>query len=599
LSRAEKIKLSWFIFARMSVNGLDVLGILLFGAVGVLALGQTVEIPLVQFVLVLDVSHIVPMIAGVGVLFTLKTLFALTLSQRTARYLATVETNYSRRIIERIFVGKFSILKRYSKAEIEWAVLRSSEIAFSSVLGQSITLVSEAALAIAIIAVLIIADLSVALTLLAYLLSLGLALHLWSNKLVKVAGEEYSNESIATNRALDDLVAAYREISAGGQLPIFAQAVSSHRRAVALAQARYHFLASVPRYVAELGVVVGVIALAAFFSITDGVAASLGLLAVFAAGGLRIVSAMLPLLRAFLDLRYQGPLASSAQVVVADARDAGLAERVDEGFETPSSASWAFGGSAQPPVDVGLVDVSFAYDDRANTAEVLKNVSMTIGRGEIVALAGPSGAGKSTLAEIILGLNSPTAGQVRINGIRSTLFHADNRGSIGYVAQKPGLVSGSIERNLVLGGQEEPIHWPSLMEAVEVADLGPLIDSLPDGFQTDLGKHRDALSGGQLQRIGLARALYRKPRLVVLDEATSSLDAESESVVTRRLLELRGRVTVIVIAHRLSSIQEVDRIFLMDSGRIVATGTFDELYESTALMRRYAELMTIELPESI
>jgi ATP-binding cassette, subfamily B, bacterial PglK len=582
----------------MIVNGLDILGILLFGAVGVLALGQDVEIPFLQLTLVADVRYLVPLIAGVGILFTLKTLFALSFSRHVVLYLARVESDYSTRIIERIFMGEFSLMKRYSRAETEWAVLRSSEIAFTTVLGQAITLVSETALAIGILAVLVIADVSVAMTLLSYLLVLGLVLQLWSNKLVKEAGEEYSNESVATNHALDDLVAAYREIAIAGQLPMFTRAVSIHRGAVSRAQANYSFLTSVPRYVAELGLVLGVIGLAAFFSVRDGAAESLGLLAVFAAGGLRILSAMLPLLRAFQDLRYNGPLASSAQAILAEVRDTVQDERVQEvigplRFEFGSSS-----GATKPPVDVELGDVSFSYQDRAGSDEALKHISLRIGAGEIVALAGPSGAGKSTLAELILGLHSPTTGHVRLGGVPADRFRISRPGSIGYVAQKPGLISGSIERNIVLGERGEPTNWPSLIEAVEVADLAPLIDSLPEGFQTDLGKHRDALSGGQLQKIGLARALYRKPSLVILDEATSALDAESESLVTQKILKLRGEVTVIVIAHRLSSIQEVDRIYLMDGGKIVATGTFQQLYESTALMRRYAELMKIDLPKS-
>lgn len=597
MTLSEKYKLSAFTIARIIANGLDIIGVLLFGAIGVLALGQDVEIPLVNFVLVVEGNYLLPLMAGVGIVFTLKTLFGLLLSWRAAIFLATVESSYSKRIIERIFAGGISVMKSYSRADTEWAVLRSSAIAFSTILGQASTLVSEATLAIGILVLLLIADVTVAMALILYLLLVALLLQLWSNKIVKEIGEEYSSKSVATNNSLDDLVSAYREVAIAGKLQEFIGLTARNRGAVSRAQARYHFFTSVPRHVAELGLVIAVIGLAAYFSIRDGTAESVGLLAVFAAGGLRVLSAMLPLLRAFQDLRFQGPLASSAQAILSDVKETRFSEESDEHGATSQTELLSSNQSGEPPIALEMEDVSFSYKDQGRSAAVVDHVSLGVGAGQIVALAGPSGAGKSTIAELILGLKSPSSGKVMLQGVPAGRFRRANPGLIGYVAQKPGLISGSIERNIVLGLEGEPVNQYSLMEAIEFAELGSLIDSLPEGIQTDIGKHRDAFSGGQLQRIGLARALYRKPKLVILDEATSALDAESESLVTQKMLGLRGQVTVVIIAHRLSSIQDVDKIFLVETGRIVASGSFEQLFRSTELMRRYAELMSISLPE--
>lgn len=592
LRGSEKARLLALMLARLIVNGLDILGVLLFGAVGVLAVGQRVEIPAIGLAIEPDDLNLVPLLVSVAALFVAKTLLALSLSRKIFAYLASVESRFSRRIVNRIFSEGLSQVKRYSRAETEWAVLRSSAIAFSTVLGQAITLVSEVTLAFGVLVVLFFADASVAFALTGYLLILGLILQLWSSKLVKNVGEQFSDQSVATNNALDDLVVAYREIAIAGKLPPFIDSVATHRAAVSAAQAKYGFLTSVPRYIAESGLVIAVIGLVALFG--GGATGGLGMLAVFAAGGLRILSAMLPLLRAFQDLRYHGPLASAAQEIMAELKNQHPLEASDaNGVENGSIAAHEFAGE---PLRVEVSGLFYSYEDRPGTDGVLRNVSLSVESGEIVALVGPSGAGKSTLSELILGLHSPSAGQVLLGGVPATQVVREKPGIIGYVPQKPGLISGSIERNIVMGNGRETIDQVGLLEAIEFAGLGPLIKSLPEGLQTELGKHRDALSGGQLQRIGLARALYRNPQLIILDEATSALDAESETFVSRKILGLREKITVIVVAHRLSSIQGVDRIYLLDGGKVVASGTFLELYNSTKLMKRYADLMRINLP---
>jgi ATP-binding cassette subfamily C protein len=156
------------------------------------------------------------------------------------------------------------------------------------------------------------------------------------------------------------------------------------------------------------------------------------------------------------------------------------------------------------------------------------------------------------------------------------------------------MVSGTISENIAFGIPPEEVDEPLLEYAANSAGLMTLISSLPEGFSSDLGKHKDALSGGQIQRLGLARALYTKPSLIVLDEATSALDAETEAAISQNLVGLKTQATVIVIAHRLSTIQNADVIYVIDGGAVVASGTFREIRASSQLVRRYVELMSFE-----
>jgi ATP-binding cassette subfamily C protein len=159
------------------------------------------------------------------------------------------------------------------------------------------------------------------------------------------------------------------------------------------------------------------------------------------------------------------------------------------------------------------------------------------------------------------------------------------------------MISGTIYQNIVLGLEPHLVDRERLSQAIDDAHLTGFIGSLPDGLDTDIGKRKDELSGGQLQRIGLARALYSQPKLLVMDEATSALDAESENEINRALDNMRGKVTVILIAHRLNTIQKSDKVFLLEQGKISASGVFAELLRTNKTVEKMAKLMAIEVDE--
>jgi ATP-binding cassette subfamily C protein len=167
-------------------------------------------------------------------------------------------------------------------------------------------------------------------------------------------------------------------------------------------------------------------------------------------------------------------------------------------------------------------------------------------------------------------------------------------GLLGYVPQKPGMISGTIKQNIALGVSLEEIDKSKLQNSIQGSHLADVVNSLPDGLDTQLGKRRDELSGGQLQRIGLARALYTQPSLLVMDEATSALDADSENEINKAIDELRGKVTVILIAHRLNTVQRSDIVFLVEEGQITASGTFSELLRTNSTVKKLADLMAID-----
>jgi ATP-binding cassette subfamily C protein len=241
---------------------------------------------------------------------------------------------------------------------------------------------------------------------------------------------------------------------------------------------------------------------------------------------------------------------------------------------------------------IDVKNVNFNYP--AAIGNSLTDVSFSVSAGQQVALIGPSGAGKSTMADLITGLLEPSSGSVSVDQANPKEVIQKSPGKIAYVPQKPGIVSGTILENIALGVPIDEVNQDLLKQAIQNSQLSSVINQLPDGVNTDLGKRRDELSGGQLQRIGLARALYTQPGLLVMDEATSALDADSENEINKALDAMRGKVTVVLIAHRLNTVQRSDQVFLMEQGKITGSGTFSELLQSSQTVQGLAKLMAIE-----
>lgn len=241
--------------------------------------------------------------------------------------------------------------------------------------------------------------------------------------------------------------------------------------------------------------------------------------------------------------------------------------------------------------------VWFAYGagevvgDGGDEAWVLRDVCMEIGRGEMVAVVGPSGAGKTTLADLIPRFHDPVRGRVLIDGrdLREVRL-GSLRSLIGFVTQEPVLFNDTVRNNITCGADPGSIPEEEVVRAAESANALDFIEALPLGFDTVVGERGAKLSGGQRQRITIARAILRNPAILILDEATSSLDAESERLVQEAILGLVAGCTTLVIAHRLSTVERADRIVVLDRGGIVESGTHSELLELGGLYSRLHEL---------
>lgn len=227
---------------------------------------------------------------------------------------------------------------------------------------------------------------------------------------------------------------------------------------------------------------------------------------------------------------------------------------------------------------INLSNICYSYPNSERTA--VSEISLDIEKGQSIALIGKSGSGKTTLADIILGLLIPQSGDITVDGNSIYPNLRDWQELLGYIPQSIYLLDDTVERNIAFGVSDNRIDDQKLERAIRAAQLEELITTLPRGEKTRIGERGVMLSGGQRQRIGIARALYHEREVLILDEATSALDNKTEQLVSESIKSLSGKKTVIIIAHRLSTVEHCDRVYLLDEGKLIKTGKFTEVINS-------------------
>lgn len=592
MSRKEK----WIFFILVGIRALsgllDVLGIALIGLLAGLAasnLDPGKPLVILGFTLpMVSQETLVLLVVAVLVVFALKAVVAVSLGKLISTFLAKIESEKAVEIAKYLFSGNLGTLQKLNKGEIVWAVMGSVSFAFSGLLSSVSTFIAEGVLLVLVAGTFFAVDPIATLFVFAYFGIIILTIQLIIGHALKKAGNDSAEGNMQSLVVLDDVVGAFREIVIFDKKEYFIEKFRNARFRLASSIGTMTFLGGMPRYVVETALMLGVVIFVGYQFVTGQLASGLVTVGVFLTGGVRIMASLLPLQNAVATVKNQVEQSKLARELMAES-ESQTTPKLEKAHELTKDSE------ATGSLEVSLQDVVFTYPGASTPA--LNKVSLEIHAGQHVAFIGPSGAGKTTIVDMILGLIDPTSGSISVGN--GTITHQEliKNGLISYVPQNPGIVSGSIAENVALGTDKSAIDETRVVAALETAHLADFISGLPEGIWTSVGSQADALSGGQIQRLGLARALYGQPKLIVLDEATSALDASSEAFISSSLKDLGDDVTVIVIAHRLSTVQHSDVVFVVENGSITASGTFMHLRKTVPMVAEYVKLMSFEKSE--
>ncbi len=418
-----------------------------------------------------------------------------------------------------------------------------------------------------IIVVLFVADPMTSIIALVYLTLIAVIVHFIVTKRALEAAQVNLTYSYRVAILMTEMIEALKELSLRNRLSEVSELVTTNRHKSVRARANGSFLGVVPGFVFESALIGGVILIGGVAFVQGGLAGALSSVALFAATGFRLIPAINGIQGGIVQAVATIP---SARDVIGDLTAAEEDMRVSQ---APADTAEL----AENPRELRLTDVRFRYPKAEE--DVIRGMSLEIPLGSSLGIVGPSGAGKSTLIDLLLGLSQASEGAITIDGNPLKSVLRQWRGRVGYVPQRVALFDGTIAQNVALTWTDE-VDEERVMHALKRAQLSSLVDTRAGGIHERIGERGVSLSGGQQQRLGIARALYADPLVLVLDEATSSLDTKTEDEVTKSIRQLQGEVTLISVAHRLSTIKDYDRICYVDEGVIKASGTFSEVAAS-------------------
>jgi ATP-binding cassette subfamily C protein len=484
--------------------------------------------------------------------------------------------NLSTRLLRGYLSMPYSYHLRRNSAELIRNAQESVDVLVRFVFVPAVGLASDTLLLIGLVAVLaVVAPLATLVALLGIGPLVLILLRAVQPRLASLGAmsQEMEKQSL---QSLQQALEGIRDIKVLDRSELFQSRFSRHRTALARSHYLQATLVDVPRVALEAVVVLFILVLFAL-AITGGSSLTgvVALLGLFAYAVFRVMPAIN---RVMMNLNYL----SFGTAAIDHVYDDLMLVESKRKEVSPDGAEVAMVFDHH----ITFEDVAYRYDDMRE--DVLHDVNLSIERGESIGIVGATGGGKTTLVDILLGLLTPTSGTVKVDGVDVAEDVAAWQRHLGMVSQTVFLLDDTLHRNIALGLEDWEIDEDKVAKAVQMAQLEDFVASLADGLDTVVGERGVRLSGGQRQRVAIARALYREPSVLVFDEGTSALDNITEAELIRALERLRGDRTIIIVAHRLTTVRHCDRILMVTDGAIADSGTYDELSERSPEFRRLA-----------
>lgn len=579
LDRGDRRK-ALLIFMAYAVMGiLDVVAVFTIGIIGSLAVsGVASNQPGNRVKWLLKLVHLENAtlqvqvgILGLGAALILvsKSIVSLYLSRRILLFLSRRSAFISRRLINQLFNKDIISIREKTIQETIYALTTGVNTVVVGVFGAALILASDFFLLAIFGLTLFVVDTTVALSSLFFFVGLGVMLYRFMHIRATTLGENATRLGIRSSDKIGEVVNCYRELLVKDRRSYYSREIGGMRLEIAEAGAKLSVMNLLSKYIMEIAMVVGGVFVGALQFLTQPATRAVAVISVFLVSSARIVPGVLRVQTGLVGIKTAISTAKPTLDLIEQYFDVSDRSRFDEIHPYPRTFNhFGFAG------DIQARQLDFRYPSRDVSA--IKGLNFDINKGEFVGIVGPSGSGKSTLVDLILGVLHTTEGSIQVSGMDPNQAIKKWPGAIGYVPQDSNFINGTVKENVCLGYDVQEVPDDHVISVLKSAQLGEILN-LPDGIHTQIGEKASKLSGGQRQRLGIARALFTNPQLLILDEATSALDASTEARLTEYLESLKGKLTLIVVAHRLSTVRSADRVVYLKQGEVQGIGTFSEL----------------------
>ena len=593
LENRDKFRIKIISIIQILLGVLDLVGVVFIGLLGALSIsGVQSREPGTRVFTVLKFLQLenfsfqaqTAFLGGIAVIFlVVKTLLNVLLTRRSLFFLSFKSAQISSKLIRDLLGRDIQEIRKRGVQDILYSCTAGVYGITVGILSTGISVFADLSSIVLIIIGLLAFDPTMALLTCLMFSAIAVIVFKLQQERARILGAELGVLAIRSEELISEALSAYRELVVHDRQNYYIERIKEQRLNLAGIQAEMSFMPQVSKYVIESSVLLGGIAISAIQFLRLDANHAFATLAIFLAAGSRIAPAVMRLQQNLVFMRNSIGIAEPTFALIEEMYDH---DRLDSTSNADTLRTELIGD-----FNAGLKmdKVGFRFQD--STQDLLSEVDIEVKPGQVVALVGPSGAGKSTLVDLMLGIFKPTSGNVFLSGLQPLLAIKKWPGKISYVPQDVLIAKASLLENVALGFPISEIDRDEVLKVLKLARLEELIDYENPNLSEPIQERGSNLSGGQRQRIGIARALYTNPGLLILDEATSALDVTTESEISEALQDLKGNVTVVLVAHRLSTVRDADLVLYMDKGEIVARGTFEEVRNSVPDFDRQAKLM--------
>jgi ABC-type multidrug transport system fused ATPase/permease subunit len=590
LDPSDRIKVLALVGIQILLALLDLLGVAVIGVIGSLAVtgiqssqpGNRVSE--VLKVLQLEGQSFQSQIAILGAisaaLLICRTIFSVFFTRKSIFFLSRRGARISSELVLRLLQLPLQRIQSRSTQETAFAVTTGVQTITLGILATAVTVISDLALLVVLTVGLLVIDPITSFSTVIIFALLSLAVYRLTSARAVWLGNQISTLGIESSKQIVEVLTSYRESVIRNRRFYYADKIGKIRFDLANADAEIQFMPNISKYLVESAVIIGAVFIAMVQFLINDSSHAIAVLTLFMAAGSRIAPAVMRLQQNGMSIKRN---IGGAQVTLDL-----ISELMSEKFGADQIIDLDTEHLGFTP-NVEIENLGFKYEGSPKNS--LNQINLKVEAGTSLAIVGPSGAGKTTLVDVILGVLESQAGKVSISGRTPAECIQEWSGAIGYVPQDVMISDGTIRSNIALGFPEEDASDDLIWDALSKARLKDFVLSLPLGLDSPVGERGTRISGGQRQRLGIARAMFTRPRLLVLDEATSALDGTLESEISDSIQELSGEVTVIMIAHRLSTVRNADLVAYLEDGEVVAQGTFEDVRSKVLNFDSQAKLL--------